>query len=114
MEPNAGLMAIAKRSLPGAAAVLLVAYLGFQLGANFSTTALLHILVVVLAAMWFGFWPATIASLVAFTCLNYFFVPPIFSFVVADPRNWVALMTFELNAVMVSRLSAKVRMEART
>jgi two-component system sensor histidine kinase KdpD len=114
MEPKAELMRIVRRSLPGAAAVLLVAYLGFQLGANFSTTALLHILVVVLAAMWFGFWPATITSLVAFTSLNYFFVPPIFSFVVADPRNWVPLMTFELTAVIVSRLSAKVRMEART
>jgi two-component system sensor histidine kinase KdpD len=68
----------------------------------------------VLAAMWFGFWPATITSLVAFACLNYFFVPPIFSFVVADPPYWVALMTFELTAVIVSRLAAKVRSEART
>jgi hypothetical protein len=36
MERKAGLMRIARRSLPGAAAVLLVAYLGFQLGVNFS------------------------------------------------------------------------------
>ena len=27
-------------------------------------------------------------------CLNYFFLPPIYTFTIADPRNWTALAAF--------------------
>jgi two-component system sensor histidine kinase KdpD len=50
---------------------------------------------------------------VAVGCLDYFFAPPIHSFRVADPKNWVALLTFEIIALIVSRLSARLRNEMR-
>ena len=47
-------------------------------------------------------------------CLNYFFVPPVYTFYVADPQNWVALITFESTALLVSRLSIQMEKQART
>jgi two-component system sensor histidine kinase KdpD len=81
---------------------------------NFSTTAFLDLLVVVLVAMLSGFWEATVTSLAALTCLNFFLVPPVYSFYVADAQNWVALITFESTALLVSRLSMQMEKQART
>ena len=85
-------------ALAGSAAVLLVAYLGVRLHVNFSTTGFLDLLIVVLVATISGFWEATVTSLAALTCLNYFFVPPVYTLYVSDPQNWVALITFESTA----------------
>ena len=43
-------------------------------------------------------------AVVSAACLNYFFVPPIFSFV-NTPENWVALGAFEFTALVISQLS---------
>ncbi len=94
--------------------VLLAAYLGVRLQVNFSTTGFLDLLVVVLVAMFSGFWEATVTSLAALTCLNYFFVPPVYTFYIADPQNWVALITFQSTALLVSRLSIQMEKQART
>jgi two-component system sensor histidine kinase KdpD len=107
-------MGFAGFALAGSAAVLASAYLGVRLHVNFSTTGFLDVLIVVLVAMMSGFWEATVTSLVALTCLNYFFVPPVYTFYVADPQNWVALITFESTALLVSRLSIQRQKQART
>lgn len=52
-----------------------------------------------------GFWFATVISVVSALCLNYLFAPPVFSFSISDPANWVALGAFELTALVISRLS---------
>jgi two-component system, OmpR family, sensor histidine kinase KdpD len=41
--------------------------------------------------------------------LDYFFDPPILSFQVVDPQNWIALASFEFTALVVSRLSIQVQ-----
>jgi len=104
----------AGHALAGSVAVLLAVYLGLRLHFNLSTTGFLHLLIVVVVATISGFWEATVTSLVAFTCLNYFFVPPVYTFIVADPQNWVALITFESTALLVSRLSNQREKQART
>jgi two-component system, OmpR family, sensor histidine kinase KdpD len=107
-------MRFAGHALAGSAAVLAAAYLGVRLHVNFSTTGFLDLLIVVLVARMSGFWEATVTSLVALTCLNYFFVPPVYTLYVADPQNWVALLTFESTALLVSRLSIQMEKQART
>jgi two-component system sensor histidine kinase KdpD len=107
-------MRFAGRALAGSAAVFAAAYLGARLGVNFATTGFLHLLIVVLVAMIAGFWEATVTSFAALICLNYFFVPPVFTFYVSDPQNWVALITFESTALLVSRLSIQMEKQART
>jgi two-component system sensor histidine kinase KdpD len=61
----------------------------------------------------YGIWQATLVSLVAVSCLNYFFIPPILSFTVSDPRDWLALISFQVCALLVSRLSSREQKIAR-
>ena len=96
----------------GAITVAAFTYFAYQLKLNVASTGFLYLLVVVFLAMVSGFWEATVVSIAAVTCLNYFFVPPVFTFVVADPQNWVALGAFELTALVVSRLSTSVKRQA--
>ena len=83
----------------------------FRMGQGFAFTGFLYLVFVVLAAMYGGFRSATLVSVVSAACLNYFFVPPIFSFV-NSPTNWVALGAFEFTALVISKLSQ--REHART
>ena len=55
---------------------------------------------------------AVITSLVAMLCLNFFFLPPVGTFTIADPHNWVALFAFLAVSLVASNLSAVAR--ART
>lgn len=116
IKANTGRSAIqfAGHALAGSVAVLVASYLGLSLHVNLSTTGFVQLLVVVLVAMMSGFWEATVTSLVALTCLNYFFVPPVYAFNVADPQNWVALITFEFTAFLVSRLSTQMEKQAQS
>jgi two-component system sensor histidine kinase KdpD len=82
-------------------------YLGCVLQINLLTTSLLYLLIVVSVASRFGFWQASLASLLAVLLLDYFFEPPIFSFEVANPGIFVALITFEATALTISRLHGR-------
>ncbi|HEV3330712.1 MAG TPA: ATP-binding protein [Bryobacteraceae bacterium] len=83
----------------------------FHFGQGFAFTGFLYLILVVLAALYGGFWQATVISVAAAACLNYFFVPPIFSFV-NSPANWVALGAFEFTALVISRLSLRAQLRA--
>jgi len=72
-------------------------------------TFLLAILVV--AAAW-GLTCAIYMSLVAALAYNYFFLPPVLQFTIADPQNWIALFTFLVTAVLASQLSERARRQA--
>ena len=55
---------------------------------------------------------AVATSIVAMLCLNFFFLPPVGTFTIADPQNWVALFAFLAVSLVASNLSAVAR--ART
>jgi two-component system sensor histidine kinase KdpD len=97
----------------GSALVLLVSFSAYHLHFNLSAAASLDILIVLFITLWFGFWQATATSFAAVACLAYFFAPPILSFYVADPHNWVALAVFELTALIVSQLSTQAHNQQR-
>jgi two-component system sensor histidine kinase KdpD len=91
----------------------LLTYSGFILQVNALTISLIYLLIVVAVASLFGFWQASLISLLAVACLDYLFLPPIFHFDVADPQDWVALATFEVTALAISRLHARERRVAK-
>jgi len=97
----------------GSAVALLANYSAFRLHFNLPTAGFIDLLIVVLTALKFGFWEATGCSFAAVACLDYLFAPPIYSFHAADPENWVALVTFEIIALIVSRLSNQLQTETR-
>ena len=77
-------------------------------------TASLALLLLVLGTASLGrLWTAIIVAVVATFALNYFFLPPVGTFTIADPQNWVALGAFLVAAVVASNLSAAAQARAR-
>jgi two-component system sensor histidine kinase KdpD len=91
----------------GCTGVATLTYLGFVLRLNLTTISFLYLLIVIATALYGGFWQASITSLLAASCLDFFFTEPVFQFSVADPKEWVALGAFQITAVVISRLSAR-------
>jgi two-component system sensor histidine kinase KdpD len=90
----------------------IVAVYRLWLHVNQTTAALtLLMLVLFLAARW-GLRYALVTSLAATACYNFYFLPPIGSFLINDPQNWLGLFAFLAVAVVGSRLSERAREEA--
>ena len=72
--------------------------------ANPTTVALSYLIAILLIATWWGIAEATVASLAAVLCFNFFFLPPIGTLTIADPQNWVALLAFLITAALLLSL----------
>jgi two-component system sensor histidine kinase KdpD len=79
---------------------------------NNVTVALAFLLAVLGIATRWGLLEALVASVASVMCFNYFFIPPVGTFTVADPQNWVALSVFVVTAIIVSGLSSSARRKA--
>jgi PAS domain S-box-containing protein len=79
---------------------------------NDTTVALAYLLVVLLVATAWGSWAATAASIAGMLCFNFFFLPPVYTFTIADPQNWVALAAFLVTAVTAGQLSELAKRRA--
>jgi two-component system sensor histidine kinase KdpD len=62
----------------------------------------------------FGLLPSLFASVVSALCYNFFFLPPIYTFTIADPHNIAAFALFTLVAIIVSHVAARGRLQAVT
>jgi len=67
---------------------------------------------VVVVAVRFGLLPSLAAVIGGSLCYNFFFLPPIYTFTIADPSNIAALFFFTVVAVLVSNLASRTRSEA--
>jgi two-component system, OmpR family, sensor histidine kinase KdpD len=76
---------------------------------NPTTVALSYLVAILLLATGWGIVEATAASIAAVLCFNFFFLPPVGTFTIADPQNWVAFMAFLATAVVASQLSGRAR-----
>jgi len=74
-----------------------------------ANTALVFLTAVFVSAVRYGLRPALFACVISLLLYNFFFLPPLYTFVIADPGNIVALFFFGLVAVVTSNLAARVR-----
>ena len=89
-------------------AAIVVLYFRF-LQVNVTTVALTMLLAILgIAAQW-GLIESLAASVAAMLAFNYYFLPPIGTFDIADPQNWVALIAFLITAITASQLSIRAR-----
>jgi two-component system sensor histidine kinase KdpD len=79
---------------------------------NAATVSVTYLLLILLVAATSRLAIAVVTSIVAMLCLNFFFLPPVGTFTIADPHNWVALFAFLVVSLVASHLSAVAR--ART
>src|SRR5690348_630912 len=81
---------------------------------NVANIALVFLTAVLVSAIRFGLFPSLFASLVSVLAYNFFFLPPIYTFTIADPENVVALFFFLVVAVIASNLAGRVRNQVLT
>jgi two-component system, OmpR family, sensor histidine kinase KdpD len=99
-------------ALCAAAVGALIAICHWLLPVNATTVALLMLLLVLWAATKWGLAEAIFTSVVSVPGFNFYFLPPIGTFTIADPENWVALFAFLVTAVTVSQLSSRAKRRA--
>ncbi len=74
--------------------------------------ALVFLTAVLASAITYGLMPALYASIISMLAFNFFFLPPLYTFSIAETENVVALFFFLVIAVIASNLTARVRSQA--
>ncbi len=80
---------------------------------NQTTIALAYLLVVLFVAAWGNLSSAVVTSVAAMLGLNYYFMPPVGTFTIVDPHNWIALVAFLVVGVVASQLATSARDRTR-
>ena len=97
------------RYLVSFSTVLAITLLSARIGLNTTTVALSLLLVVLAAATLSGLTLAIATSLTAVLAFNFFLLPPVGTFTVEEPQNWVALAAFLITAATASQLSSRAQ-----
>jgi two-component system sensor histidine kinase KdpD len=100
---------LAATGIVAAALALAFALQQFLSLANLSLAFLTAVLV---AAARYGLTPSLYASLLSVLAYNFFFLPPLHTFTIADPENVLTLVAFLVAAVIASNLGAGTRAQA--
>jgi two-component system, OmpR family, sensor histidine kinase KdpD len=72
----------------------------------------LYLFAVLPIAAFYGTWFAVGVAVASMLAFNWFFLPPVHTFTLADARNWFALAVYLATAIVVSGLAARVRRRA--
>src|SRR5437879_373051 len=106
-------MQLAIRTAIVAGIVAAITWICFRvLPVNATTAALAYLVAILFIAARWGLVESIAGSIVAVLCFNFFFLPPVGTFTIADPQNWVALFSFLATSLIASRLSAKAKARA--
>ncbi len=76
---------------------------------NPTTVALTFLVFVLIVSALWGLGYALFTAFVATAAFNYYFLPPLGTFTIADTQNWIALLAFLTTAVIASQLSDRAR-----
>jgi two-component system sensor histidine kinase KdpD len=106
LDPRPYLLALVAVALALGVSAAIQPWLGVE------NVDLVFLTAVVGVAARYGLWPSLVASVAASLCYNFFFLPPIYTFTIADPTNVAAFFFFIVMAVLVSNLAARVRTQA--
>ena len=79
---------------------------------NATTAGFCYLVAILLIATKAGLVESTIASIAAMLCFNFYFLPPVGTFTISDPQNWIALFAFLATSLTASHLSARAKVRA--
>ena len=79
---------------------------------DIATLTLLYLLPVLASALRWGRGPSLFASFLGVLALDFFFVPPLYSFAVANHKDLAALAIFLLVGIVTGSMATKARSEA--
>src|SRR5579863_1838676 len=76
--------------------------------------SMIFLTAVLFCAVRFGTRAAVFASLASFAAYNFFFIPPIYTFTIAQPQELFALLIFLAVAVLTGSLTGRIRDQRET
>jgi two-component system, OmpR family, sensor histidine kinase KdpD len=76
---------------------------------NPTTVGFTFLLAILLISAAWGLRYSLFMAVIGAVAYNYFFLPPLFHFTIADPQNWIALFAFLVTAIVASQLSERAR-----
>ena len=76
------------------------------------SVAMIFLVPVLFSAVFFGRRPAFVTSLLCVMAYNYFFLPPLYTFTIADPNNWLSFGALLFVGLIAGNLAARVRTQA--
>ncbi len=92
--------------------IALAAAFGLRALLGITSAALVFLMGVLASALAYGLAASLLACLLSVLAYNFFFLPPLYTFAIADPENVVALSVFAIVAVVASNLTARMRSQA--
>jgi two-component system sensor histidine kinase KdpD len=104
----------ARYALIGSVAAILLAFICFRIHLDFASVIPLYLLLVVLQSLTGDFRSSAVVAFVSTGCLDLFFTEPLFSLRIDHPLNALALAAFVFTSLVITRLVARVRQEARS
>jgi two-component system sensor histidine kinase KdpD len=81
--------------------------------ANVTTVGFTFLLAILIASTVGGFGTSIAMSVVAALAFDYYFIPPVDTWNITDPQDWVALSAFLVTSVVGSSLSAWARRQTK-
>ncbi len=104
-------LTIGLRMLGGATAIVVAtaASLALDHVSGVGGASLLLLLGVLVSAIWFGLAASLFACALSLLSYDFFFIPPFYSFAIAEPEGIVRLVIFAIVAITTSNLMARVR-----
>jgi two-component system sensor histidine kinase KdpD len=93
--------------------VIAVTAAALRVGANAATVGFAYLITILGIAVWTNLATALVSSIVATLCYNFFFLPPVRTWTIQDPANWVALASFFVASLVATRLVVRARNEAQ-
>ena len=101
------------RFLVAAAIDFVIGWIYFRvIQVNPTTVGYTFLLAILAVSAFWGLQVAIFMAVLATLGYNFFFLPPVGKFTIADPHNWVALIAFLITAIIGSHLSERARREA--
>jgi two-component system sensor histidine kinase KdpD len=88
-----------------------VTWAALRAGANAATAGFAFLITILGIAVATNLTTSLISSIVATLCYNYFFFPPVGTFTIAEPANWIALISFFIASLVATRLVLRERMQ---
>jgi K+-sensing histidine kinase KdpD len=80
---------------------------------SLNLVSIVYLLPVLMASVWWGIWPAILASVAAALVADFFFYPPLYSFWISDTQNIADLIVFLIVALVSGNLAGSLRQRER-
>jgi two-component system, OmpR family, sensor histidine kinase KdpD len=120
MVAGTGSMRLRERPPLGTGLLAIVALVGLCTGLLYplkqltavSSLGVVYLMGVVVVSAFWGVWLGIATSILSAAAFNFFHLPPVGRFTIADSRNWVALGAFFVAALAASSVSELARLRA--